>query len=62
MNSFSENSFANVIRLPFRWERLQPNAYGDLDYNYLRLIDGLTKKITDAGAIVLFDLQNCKTH
>jgi endoglucanase len=49
---------ANVFRLPFRWERLQPTANGDFDPVELARLDGLVRYITKRGAKVLINPHN----
>ncbi len=46
------------IRLPFRWERLQPKLDGALDPTYLGFITDLTDYATSKGATVLLDVHN----
>jgi endoglucanase len=49
---------ANVFRVPFRWERLQPVANGELDVVELARLDGLVSYITSRGATVVLDPHN----
>jgi endoglucanase len=48
----------NVIRLPFRWERVEPNLGGDLDEAELARIDAVVAYATGRGASVILDLHN----
>jgi endoglucanase len=47
-----------IIRLPFRWERLQPTLSGELDGTERYRIDTLVSFITSKGAYVLLDPHN----
>lgn len=49
---------ANVFRVPFRWERLQPVAYGELAAVELARLDELVRYITSHGARVVLDPHN----
>lgn len=46
------------FRLPFRWERIQPSAGGELDAKYLGLVKDLASYATGKGAHVLLDVHN----
>jgi len=48
----------SVIRLPFRWERLQRGEYQDLDASELYRLDTLVSFITSKGGYVLIDPHN----
>ena len=48
----------NVLRLPFRWERLQKNLFCDLSSNELARIDAFVSRATGRGARVILDLHN----
>jgi endoglucanase len=53
---------ANVIRLPFRWERIQPELMKELDAKELR---SLTSTVDDAnrqGLCVILDVHNYATY
>lgn len=49
---------ANVIRLPFRWERLQREAKGPLDAAELKLIQTTVDTAKAQGLCVLLDVHN----
>lgn len=49
---------ANVIRLPFLWERLQPEAYGKLRGSELDQLKRIVKHTTKRGAFIVLDLHN----
>lgn len=46
---------ARAIRLPFRWERAQPELNGDLDETYLGLIDRLVEGTRARGMRIILD-------
>ncbi len=48
----------NVIRLPFRWERLQPALYGDFDSGQLAGLDSFVAEATAKGLQVILDPHN----
>lgn len=48
----------NVIRLPFRWERLQRGLYADLDETELLLLRDSVATILAAGQVVILDPHN----
>ena len=48
----------NHIRLPFRWERLQPNLNGSFDATEQGRLYSLVESATSAGAYVLLDPHN----
>ena len=61
----SEESFAyfsslrlNLIRVPFRWERLQPLLFGPLDEDYLAGVEQNVEWARAHGAQVVLDLHN----
>jgi len=47
-----------VIRLEFRWERLQPQLGGKFDPAYSERLEATIRSITDKGIICLIDLHN----
>jgi len=47
-----------TIRLPFRWERLQPTLYGDLDGAELARIDAVVAATTERGGALILDPHN----
>jgi endoglucanase len=49
---------ANMIRLPFRWERLQQSLYGPLDGAELGRLRTAVNNANAAGLCVLLDLHN----
>ena len=49
---------ANMLRLPFRWERLQPVAGGPLDPTQLRFIAKVVETAKSRGMCVLLDAHN----
>lgn len=54
---FAEKGF-NSVRLPFKWERLQPRARGALSTDELKLIDYAVARIKAAGMTVVLDPHN----
>jgi endoglucanase len=54
---FAEKGFSSV-RLPFKWERLQPKADGPLNTDELALIDDTVSRIKTAGMTVVLDPHN----
>jgi endoglucanase len=53
---------ANTIRLPFRWERLQPSLDGPLDRNELQQIAQVAKVGRELGLCVILDAHNYGTY
>lgn len=49
---------ASAIRLPFRWERIQPDLNGGLDIMELAYLDQTVRRINEAGLIAIIDLHN----
>ncbi|RZA07987.1 MAG: glycoside hydrolase family 5 protein [Moraxellaceae bacterium] len=49
---------ANVIRLPFRWERVQPTAMGALNLPELKRIQGAVTSANAKGLCVILDVHN----
>lgn len=49
---------ANVIRLPFLWERLQPEAYGKLRNSELNQLKRIVKHTSKRKAYIVLDLHN----
>ncbi len=47
-----------AIRLPFRWERLQPELYGDFDPAELARLQVTVQAATSRGLTVILDLHN----
>jgi endoglucanase len=48
----------NTFRVEFRWERLQPTAYGAFDATYATRLDQLVTYATSKGAHVVLNPQN----
>lgn len=48
----------NAIRLPFLWERLQPQLDADLDAGELQRLDSVVRYATAKGIYVVLDLHN----
>ncbi len=48
----------NTIRLPFRWERLQPTQFGEFDSDELARLDDVAGYITAKKAVVVIDPHN----
>lgn len=48
----------NAIRLPFRWERIQPQLNGPLDLMELARLDQTVAQAEAAGLVVILDLHN----
>lgn len=48
----------NTIRLPFRWERLQPTLGGSFDSKEVGYLDAYVKDATGKGAYVIIDPHN----
>ncbi len=48
----------DLVRLPFRWERLQPTPGGEFDAEYARTIDGMLDAAEQNGIDVVLDLHN----
>jgi murein biosynthesis integral membrane protein MurJ len=47
-----------TVRLPFRWERIQPTLGGDLDPAELTRLRGTVQRAAQAGLRVILDVQN----
>lgn len=50
-----------TVRLPVRWERLQPEQGGTLDPDYLALVQGQVDAAAEAGMRIVLDLHNYGT-
>ncbi len=48
----------NVIRLPFLWERIQPELFGDLNRTELGLLNAAVSLINQNGMSVILDIHN----
>lgn len=53
---------ANVIRLPFRWERLQPEQMKELDEKELHSLSSAVEQANHAGLCVILDVHNYATY
>lgn len=49
---------ANVIRLPFRWERIQPKPLAPLAIEELQRLQQTVKSASDKGLCVILDIHN----
>jgi len=47
-----------VFRIPFRWERLQPQLRGGLDENAMAGLDTILSMLQEASAVALIDAHN----
>jgi endoglucanase len=47
-----------AIRLPFRWERLQPELFGDFDQAELSRLEDTVSRATELGLTVILDPHN----
>ncbi len=56
--SFVAAQGANVIRLPFRWERIQPTAMGDLAESELKHLQAVVSFANSKGVCVILDVHN----
>ncbi len=57
-NYWAQDVGSNVIRLPFTWERLQPQAYGELDQEYLGYLKDSVDWAKENGMTIALDLHN----
>lgn len=48
----------NVVRLPFLWERLQPQAKGEFDATQLKLLQKTVASASERGITVILDVHN----
>ncbi len=55
---WSDQVGANIIRLPFKWERLQYQLNGELEPNYLNLIKQAVTWAGENGSTIILDLHN----
>ncbi|NCC22699.1 MAG: hypothetical protein EOM26_09605, partial [Alphaproteobacteria bacterium] len=55
---WSQNVGANVVRLPFTWERLQPTAGGDFDQEYLSYLKDSVGYAKANGMTIILDMHN----
>jgi endoglucanase len=53
---------ANVIRLPFRWERIQPSLEGELDAAELHNLETTVAMAKSRGMCVILDVHNYGTY
>lgn len=56
--TFIAGQGANVIRLPFRWERVQPTAMGPLAAAELKRLQGTVASAYSKGLCVILDVHN----
>ncbi len=47
-----------IIRIPFRWERIQRTPFGPLDPDELSRLRAMVRRVGDAGMTVVLDLHN----
>lgn len=48
----------NTFRVGFKWERLQPEPYGELDLDYVTKLDALVRYASTRGAYVILNPHN----
>jgi len=48
----------SAVRLPFRWERIQPRLNGELDLMELAYLDQTVRRLDEAGLVPILDLHN----
>lgn len=48
----------STVRLPFRWERIQPALNGPLDIMELARLDQTVRRLEEAGLVAILDLHN----
>ena len=58
--AYTAKKFANIFRLPFSWERMQPTLNGALNADYLGVVDKSVQDILSTGSTVILDVHNCK--
>lgn len=49
---------ANIVRIPFKWERLQADAFGQLDQKYLNYLKTSVQNAADNGMVAILDMHN----
>jgi len=52
----------NTFRVPFRWERIKHEAYGDLDREELKRLKKITDQITSRGRNIILDVHNYASY
>ncbi len=57
LNYFAAQGF-NLVRIPFRWERLQPQLNGEFDANELKQLQAVVDAATKLGLTVVLDTHN----
>lgn len=57
-NYWAQDVGANIVRLPFKWERLQSEAGGALNQQYLDFIKEAVNNATANGMTIILDLHN----
>lgn len=55
---YFHNKGMNAVRVPFRWERMQPSLNGALDATYLAGLDAVVAHAASIGVTVLVDPHN----
>ncbi|WP_293776190.1 glycoside hydrolase family 5 protein [uncultured Oxalicibacterium sp.] len=53
---------SNIIRVPFRWERIQPTLQGELDAAQLNALRTTVQRANDKGMCVILDVHNYATY
>jgi endoglucanase len=56
--TYFKNKGMNIVRLPFRWERLQPTLNTAFDGSELARLDAFVESVTATGVYVLIDPHN----
>ncbi|KAJ3202993.1 hypothetical protein HDU83_004190 [Entophlyctis luteolus] len=56
--TYANGQFANLFRLPFMWERLQPSLNSSFNSAYLGYIDAAVQTATNLGAVIVLDPHN----
>jgi hypothetical protein len=56
--SYWSQEGSNIVRLPFTWERLQPQANGPLDQNYLSYLKSSVAYAQAHGETIILDMHN----
>lgn len=59
---YVKNIGGNVIRLPFRWERIQPKLLQELDPAELRVLSNTVTQANTRGLCVILDVHNYATY
>jgi hypothetical protein len=56
--SYLSSRGVRIVRLPFRWERIQPNLGGSLDPAELQRLKDVVSRAGSAGVKIILDLHN----